>query len=64
MKALRLVLCGAVSASLAGCQPVNPPPTPFPTKEKTIDKVKSDIDTAMKKAEEMRDAEDPMKKGY
>jgi hypothetical protein len=39
-------------------------PTPLPTKEKTIDKVKADIDAAMKKAEEMRDAIDPTKTGY
>lgn len=56
--------------SLCGCQPSNPPPTPLPTKEKTIDKVKNDVDQAMKKAQELRDAEDkadaesPMKKGY
>ena len=50
--------------AVAACQPANPPPTPLPTKENTIDKVRNDVDKAMKKAEEMRDAEDPMKKGY
>lgn len=55
---------------LSACQPSSPPPTPLPTKEKTIDKVKADVDKAMKqaedirKAEEARDSEDPMKKGY
>ena len=62
MKVAVFALCCALA--LAACQPANPPPTPLPTKEKTIDKVKGDIDKAMKKAEEMRDAEDPMKKGY
>ena len=64
MKALNIILLGAITLALASCQPANPPPTPLPTKEKTIDKVKSDLDKAMKKAEEMRDAEDPTKKGY
>jgi hypothetical protein len=56
--------------ALVACQPSNPPPTPLPTKEKTIDKVKNDVDQAMKKAqeireaEEKRDSEDPIKKGY
>jgi hypothetical protein len=55
---------------LVACQPSNPPPTPLPTKEKTIDKVKNDVDQAMKNAKELRDAEekrdseDPAKKGY
>jgi hypothetical protein len=59
-----------VGVALMGCQPSNPPPTQLPTKEKTIDKVKNDVDQAMKKAQELRDAEDkadadsPMKKGY
>ena len=61
MRLALLVLCVLI---LAACQPANPPPTPLPTKEKTIDKVKADIDKALQKAEEMRDAEDPMKKGY
>jgi hypothetical protein len=51
-----LALCGV---TLAACQPANPPPTPLPTKEKTIDKVKADVDKAMKKAQEIRDAADP-----
>ena len=62
MRAALFAWCCAVA--LVACQPANPPPTPLPTKEKTIDKVKDDIDKAMKKVEEMRDAEDPMKKGY
>ena len=60
-----LAVCGALV--VAACQPANPPPTPFPTKEKTIDKVKADIDKAMKKAQEIRDAaepEDPTKREY
>ena len=61
MRCALLVLCVLL---LTACQPANPPPTPLPTKEKTIDRVKVDIDKAMQKAEEMRDAEDPMKKGY
>ncbi len=63
-----LILLGL---ALLGCQPSNPPPTPLPTKEKTIDKVKNDLDAATEKrmkelreAEEKRDSEDPMKKGY
>lgn len=61
MKWALWVLCALV---LAACQPANPPPTPLPTKEKTIDKVKADIDKAMQKAEEMRrEADDPPKKG-
>jgi hypothetical protein len=53
-----------VCAMMFGCQPANPPPTPLPTKEKTIDKVKNDVDKAMKEAQEKLDAEDPAKKGY
>lgn len=59
----------AASLLLTACQPANPPPTPLPTKEKTIDKVKSDIDNAMKQAEQLRqeadrrEADDPTKKG-
>lgn len=56
---------------VVGCQPSNPPPTPLPTKEKTIDKVKAEVDAATKKnmdalreAEEKADAESPAKKGY
>jgi hypothetical protein len=58
------------SFALVACQPSNPPPTPLPTKEKTVDKVKNDVDQAMKKAQETRDAEDKgsgddlLKKGY
>jgi hypothetical protein len=65
---LGLIILGV---ALIGCQPSNPPPTPLPTKEKTIDKVKNDVDQAMKKsqdnlreAEEKADSESPMKKGY
>ncbi len=57
--------------ALVGCQPANPPPTPLPTKEKTIDRVKEGVDQATKQsqdrlreAEEKADAQDPMKKGY
>ena len=64
MKVLALALALWCLLAVTACQPANPPPTPLPTKEKTIDKVKDDINKAMKKAEEMRDAEDPMKKGY
>jgi hypothetical protein len=58
------LLCSVCAVFVTACQPANPPPTPLPTKEKTIDKVKADIDAAMKKAEEMRDAIDPTKTGY
>jgi hypothetical protein len=67
MKRWLLALC---TLTLAACQPANPPPTPLPTKEKTIDRVEADVDKAMKqaedirKADEARDGEDPMKKGY
>ena len=54
-----LVLCTGTIAILAACQPANPTPTPLPTKEKTIDKVKADIDKAMQKAQELRDSADP-----
>ena len=61
MRCALLLLCAVM---LAACQPANPPSTPLPTKEKTIDKVNADIDTAMKKAEAIRDIDDPMKKEY
>jgi hypothetical protein len=51
-------------AFMVGCQPSNPPPTPLPTKEKTIDKVKNDVEKSMREAQEKLDAEDPAKKGY
>ena len=63
------VLAVLLLTALVGCQPANPPPTPLPTKEKTIDKVKGEIDKAMKQAEDLRkdaesrDSEDPNKKG-
>lgn len=64
------VALAALVLVLGACQPSSPPPTPLPTKDKTIDKVKNDLDRAMKQAEDLRnaaerrDAEDPMKKGY
>jgi hypothetical protein len=67
---MRLAVILVAAAALFGCQPSNPPPTPLPTKEKTIDKVKNDVDQAMKKAQDIRDAEDKgsgedlLKKGY
>ena len=61
MRCAPLVLCAVL---LAACQPANPPPTPLPTKEKTIDKVNADIGAAMKKAEAVRDIDDPMKREY
>jgi hypothetical protein len=63
VSALRCVAFAACLL-LAACQPSNPPPTPLPTKEKTIDKVTGDVDKAMKEAQEKLDAEDPAKKGY
>ena len=59
MRLALLVLCAWITVGLLACQPANPPPTPLPTKEKTIDKVKADIDRAMQKAKEIRDAADP-----
>lgn len=62
-----LGLCAGTIIFFAGCQPAKPPPTPFPTKETTIDKVKAEIDKAMQKAQEIRDGADavssPDKKG-
>ncbi len=63
MRALAFIVLSALLVAMGGCKPATPPPNPFPTKENTIDKVKSDVDKAMKKAEETRDAEDPTKKG-
>lgn len=67
----RAVFIILIGLALVACQPSNPPPTPLPTKEKTVDKVKNDVDAAMKKnmdalreAEEKADAESPAKKGY
>ena len=54
MKALAWLAC----LMLVGCQPPTPPPNPFPTKENTIDRVKSQVDQAMKKAEAVRNAAD------
>lgn len=65
------ILALASSALLAGCQPSNPPPTPLPTKEKTIDRVNTELDRAAKQAEDRLKAadekpagKDPMKEGY
>lgn len=65
---MRALACTATAAfllafALGGCQPSSPPPTPLPTKEKTIDKVKTEIDKAMQQAQSIRDAEDQPKKG-
>ncbi len=57
MQTLAIALLSALL--LTACQPAHPPPTLLPTKEKTIDKVKADIDKAMLKAQEIRDAADP-----
>ena len=59
MKALALIFLCAASIALGGCKPPAPPANPFPTKENTIDKVKADVDNAMKKAEAIRNAADP-----
>lgn len=59
MRGALLFLSAVTTLGLAACQPANPPPTLLPTKEKTIDKVKADIDKAMLKAQEIRDAADP-----
>jgi hypothetical protein len=71
IKLISLLALIALGVALVGCQPSNPPPTPLPTKEKTVDKVKNDVDAAMKKnmdalreADEKANSEDPMKKGY
>ncbi len=69
---LRSLLFGLASGVLvAGCQPSNPPPTPLPTKEKTIDRVNTELDRAAKQAEDRLKAadekpagKDPMKEGY
>jgi hypothetical protein len=60
LKVSLLMLC---AASLAACQPSNPPPTPLPTKEKTIDRVNEKLDDAMKKTQERLEAIDADKKG-
>jgi len=55
-----LMLC---AVPLAACQPRNPPPTPLPTKEKTIDRVNEKLDDAMKKSQQRLEAIDADKKG-
>lgn len=55
-----LMLC---AAPLVACQPSNPPPTPLPTKEKTIDRVNEKLDDAMKKSQQRLEAIDADKKG-
>jgi hypothetical protein len=64
VKILMLIATLTCLALVIGCQPSNPPPTPLPTKEKTIDKVKNDVEKSMREAQEKLDAEDPAKKGY
>ena len=51
------------AAALTACQPSNPPPTPLPTKEKTIDRVNEKLDDAMKKSQQRLEAIDADKKG-
>jgi len=60
VKAALLVACVFL---MLGCQPSNPPPTPLPTKEKTIDRVNEKLDDAMKKTQERLEAIDADKKG-
>jgi|GEM_PF-1123630 len=68
----RLVaLLVAAAALVTGCQPSNPPPTPLPTKEKTIDRVNAELERAREQAERRTRAaedksggKDPMKEGY
>ena len=55
-----ILLC---AAALTACQPSNPPPTPLPTKEKTIDRVNEKLDDAMKKSQQRLEAIDADKKG-
>ena len=66
MRALAFILLSALSLAMVGCKPATPPPNPFPTKGNTIDRVKSEVDQAMKKAEAVRNAadraEEPTKK--
>ena len=69
---MRLALFLLVAGLGYGCQPSNPPPTPLPTKEKTLDRVQGQLDQAQKQAlERIEQAEpksppgkDPMKEGY
>ncbi len=64
---MKIFMCLATvtcCAFVTSCQPSNPPPTPLPTKEKTIDKVKNDVEKSMREVQEKLDAEDPAKKGY
>jgi hypothetical protein len=66
-----LVVALASVTLVAGCQPSNPPPTPLPTKERTIDRVNTELDRAARQAEDRLKAadekpagKDPMKEGY
>ncbi|MCX8099375.1 MAG: hypothetical protein N3F11_10320 [Casimicrobiaceae bacterium] len=58
MKLGRLATLLVMLALVAGCQPSNPPPTALPTKEKTIDRVTTELDRAAKQAEERLKAAD------
>lgn len=67
----RFTLALGSVALVTGCQPSNPPPTPLPTKEKTIDRVNTELDRAAQQAEDRLKAadekpagKDPMKEGY
>jgi hypothetical protein len=58
LKRLVFILLSALLFAMLGCKPATPPANPFPTKENTIDRVKTEVDQAMKKAEAVRNAAD------